>query len=95
MKRSPRVGYQMTAGERRLERSDRPSLDLSWVESVDPEIEAHLLPKKRAILRAIREYAREMQIWHSTRRAVSERPTSTWTTRRRSNELQMTSRRMQ
>lgn len=55
------VGYPMTAGARRLERPERPSLDLSWLDSVDPETEAHLLPTERAILQALRQYAREIQ----------------------------------
>src|SRR2546422_6839311 len=31
-------------------------VDLSWLDSVDPEIEQHLLPMERAILAALRSY---------------------------------------
>lgn len=51
----------MAAGGRSSERTYRASLDLSWVDSVDPEVEAHLLPTERAILQALREYAREIR----------------------------------
>lgn len=34
----------------------KPSLQLDWVESVSPEIESHLLPIERAILKALRAY---------------------------------------
>lgn len=46
--------------EKRPERSNSPTVDLSWVNSVDPELEAHLLPTERAILQALREYAKEI-----------------------------------
>ena len=31
-------------------------VDLSWLDSVDPETERHLLPVERAILTALRRY---------------------------------------
>jgi hypothetical protein len=36
-------------------------VDLTWLDSIDPEVEAHLLPTERAILQALREYAKEVQ----------------------------------
>jgi len=54
-------GYSMTTEVGPLERRDRPSLDLSGVDSMDPEVEAHLLPTERAILQNLREYAKEVQ----------------------------------
>ncbi len=34
--------------------------DLTWLDSIDPETEAHLLPTERAILAALRDYRREL-----------------------------------
>ncbi len=51
----------MTTERGRLEGRERPSPDLSWVDSVDAEAELHLLPMERAILKALREYARGIQ----------------------------------
>jgi hypothetical protein len=34
-------------------------VDLTWLDSIDPEVEAHLLPTERAILGALREYRKE------------------------------------
>lgn len=31
-------------------------VDLSWLDSIDPEVEAHLLPTERAIIAALRAY---------------------------------------
>jgi len=50
----------MKNAEKRLERPDSPPVDLSWLNSIDPEIEAHLLPAERAVLQALREYAKEI-----------------------------------
>lgn len=35
------------------------AVDLSWLSSIGPEVEAHLLPTQRAILGALREYRKE------------------------------------
>jgi len=32
------------------------AIDLSWLDSIDPEIEQHLLPVERAMLTALRRY---------------------------------------
>src|SRR5205807_4819587 len=61
--RRPFSSYRMPRTDQKvglISRSRRaPSLQLDWVEAVSPEIESHLLPIERAILKALRTYSLE------------------------------------
>jgi len=43
-------------GRNRFQKDSGETVDLTWVDSVDPEIEQRLLPMERIILAALRRY---------------------------------------
>jgi len=47
----------MKAKEDQFQRNRKETVDLSWLDIVDPEIEQRLLPMERAILAALRTYS--------------------------------------
>jgi len=46
----------MKAKEDQPQTNQKGTVDLSWLDTVDPEIEQHLLPIERTILAALRRY---------------------------------------
>jgi len=46
----------MKGGQGQSQTNQKENVDLSWLDTVDPEIEQHLLPIERTILAALRRY---------------------------------------